>query len=86
MSKVAKAVLIEIGMLIGCFVAAFTVPRSTPIRTFVIICVSALVVGNAMLLSAFRKHAGPARKANYTRLYFGVGLCFLYWILSFVWK
>ena len=86
MSTVAKTVLFEVSMVLGCCVAAFTVPRSTPIRTFVIICVAALIFGNIMLFAALRKPRDPARKVNYTRLYIAASVSLLYLILSFVWK
>jgi len=44
--KTFAIVSIEIGMLLGIVVAAFTVPRSTPLLTFLIISGAFFVAGN----------------------------------------
>lgn len=82
-----RVAIMEIAMVLGCFVALFTVPRATPLRTFVIICIGCVVCCNVWLWFALRKRAVNAeRKANPTRLFTGLGLVVIYWILHFAWK
>jgi hypothetical protein len=83
--RAALIAIVEIGMVGGCFIAMFTVPRSTPLRNFLIICASALILGNVLLFKSLNKTVDPKRKINYTRLYLGMGLVLLYWVWT-LWK
>jgi hypothetical protein len=86
MSRATLIAIFEIAMVGGCFVAMFAVPRSTSLRTFLIICAGALILGNALLFRGLNKPVDPNHKVNYTRLYVGLGLMLLYWALTLFWK
>jgi hypothetical protein len=86
MSRTAIIVLFETAMIGGCFIAMYIMPRSTPLRAFLVICAGALVLGNVLLFKGLNKPVDPNRKVNYTRLYVGLGLMLLYWALTFFWK
>jgi len=43
-------VFVEVGMLLGIVVAALTVPRSTPLSTFLIISGAFFVTGNVLVV------------------------------------
>ncbi|HEV2709842.1 MAG TPA: hypothetical protein VGU67_06510 [Edaphobacter sp.] len=85
-SKTAKVVIFETAMVLGCFVAMFTLPRSTPFRIFLTICGGILILGNFLLFNALRKPVNPARKINKTRMYFAGAILLIYWILVLVLK
>jgi hypothetical protein len=84
--RAALIIIFEAAMIGGCVVAMFTVPRSTPLRTFLIICAGALVLGNLLLFKSLNKPVDPNRKVNYTRLYVGLGIILIYWVLTLFWK
>jgi hypothetical protein len=86
MPRAVFIIIFETAMICGCFVAMFVVPRSTPLRTFLIICAGALVLGNVLLFKSLNKPAHPNRKVNYTTLYVGLGIMLVYWALTLFWK
>ena len=86
MPRAIFIIIFETAMICGCFVAMFVVPRSTPLRTFLIICAGALILGNLLLFKSLNKPVDPARKVNDTRLYVGLGLMLLYWGITLFWK
>ena len=73
-------------MIGGCIVAMFTLPRSTPLRTFLVICAGALILGNILLFRGLNKPVDSNRKVSYTRLYVGLGIMLVYWALTLYWK
>ncbi|WP_188758610.1 hypothetical protein [Edaphobacter acidisoli] len=77
LSKTAKIIIMEIAMVLGCFVAMFTVSPATPLRTFLIICVAVFIAFNLFLFIQLRKPANPARKINTKKIYILTGLSFL---------
>jgi hypothetical protein len=85
-SRIALIVIFETAMIGGCAIAIFTVPRSTPLSTFLIICAGALILGNVLLFRGLNKASDSSRKTNYTRLYVGLGLMLFYWVLTLSWK
>ena len=86
MGKTARIVIFEIAMLLGCFAAALTVSRSTPLRTFLIICAGMLIFGNILLFRALDKAIDPTRKVDNRKLSIAAVIGLLALILQFVWK
>jgi hypothetical protein len=85
--------ILEIAMVAGCLVAAFTVPPTTPLRTFLLICAGAMIFFNALLFIKFKKAATSdtltaAENKTNTGLWTTTGLMFLYllWQLLKRWK
>jgi hypothetical protein len=79
---------IEIGMLLGIVVAAFMVPRSTPLMTFAIISGAVLVLGNVLLIRQMKQVQGgerqsltPKRNRNLDLI---ILLFVIYWVVSFL--
>jgi hypothetical protein len=55
--------IIEVAMILGCVIAAFTVPPSAPLRTFLLICVGTIVVCNILLFINLIEESSHVRVA-----------------------
>jgi hypothetical protein len=62
--KKLTVVFIEIGMLLGIVVAAFTVPRTAPFLTFLACSVAIFVAGNLFLVWAAKRSHGKEGSHN----------------------
>jgi hypothetical protein len=86
--------IIEIAMVLGCFTAMFVVPPTTPLKTFLWICVSIVVVFNIMLFAKLRKASSsertiaPTTTLDRVRPWILTGLMLLYllWQVLKRWK
>jgi hypothetical protein len=86
--------IIEVAMVLGCLTAMFAVPATTPLKTFVWICVSMIVLGNIMLFAKFRKGSTsgptdtPTTMLDKVRPWILTGLMLLYllWQVLKRWK
>lgn len=74
--------IVEIAMVLGCVLALFLVPANTPLKTFLIICGCAFVLGNAMLFLQLRKPVDPNRKVDSSRLW----LAGVFGLLAIIWQ
>jgi hypothetical protein len=94
MSRALFISIFEIAVILGCIIAAFTVPPSTPLKTFLWICAGAFIVANVLLFMALpgksshqgleqRREQQMDRKPNYFRMYFAgiIGVLLLLWQL-----
>lgn len=54
LSKTMKVVIVELGMLGGILVSAYTLPGETPIKTFLIASLAVFVIGNVLLIGRLR--------------------------------
>jgi hypothetical protein len=85
--KKSMVVAIEIGMLLGIIVAALTVPRRTPLVTFLVISGGVFVLGNVFLFKRARQASSEENSPNNeseSRLYGVVILFALYWLWWFI--
>jgi hypothetical protein len=85
--KKLTIVFVEIGMLLGIVLAAFTVPRSFPLLTFLIISAGFFVVGNVLLLRKLKQRQTgefPSDGKVWPHLYRVFIMCGAYGLLCFL--
>jgi hypothetical protein len=77
-------IFLEAGMVLGLFASMFFAPPNMPLRTFLLIAVSVLVVCNVLIFHwAGKKQAAGKYRMGY-RAYFALTLLAFYWILKFL--
>jgi hypothetical protein len=79
--------LVEIGMSMGIIAAAFTVPRSTPLLTFLIVSGAVFALGNLLLIKTQRQSyskESPSELQRKPNLYPIFILFALYWLAWFI--
>jgi hypothetical protein len=88
MPRAVFIVIFEVAAVLGCVMAMFLVPPSTPLKTFLWICVGALICANVLLVfgmraqSRRRSNDQPAARRNSWMLW---PLTIFFWIWIF-WK
>lgn len=63
LTKTLKVFIVEAGMLGGIVVAAFTLPESTPLKTFLIASAGIFLLGNVVLIRGLRS-GSPAEASK----------------------
>ena len=78
-------------MLGGIGVAGYTLPDSTPLKTFVISSAAIFLLGNILLILRLRRNSyaagserGPYRMT--TSAWIAISFFVLYWILTALWR
>jgi hypothetical protein len=82
--KIFTVIAVEIGMLLGILGALFTVPRNTPLLTFLLIGLAFFVIGNFLLIEKLRKIRSGETLTDVQRkphLYLAFILLAAYWLL-----
>jgi len=66
MKRVGKILLVNSSLLIGCSIALFIVPPSTPLKSFLFVCLGAAIFTNAVIFvrPAIRKGTASARRTD----------------------
>jgi hypothetical protein len=80
-------ICIEIGMLSGIMVAAFTVPKSTPLLQFLIISGAFFLTGNILLFNKLRQirmEVKPSDGKVWPHLFKVFAWCGFYWFVCFL--
>ena len=85
--KKKTILVVELAMLLGIVMSAFTVPRSTPLLTFLIISGAVFVLGNVLLFkktkeTSFEGDLHKLRRSS--RFYRVLALLALYWLWCFL--
>lgn len=84
--KKRTIILLEAGLLLGVFCSIFLVPRDLPVRTFVLIAVSVVVIANILIFSKPKQSGVSAPYRMTAQAWFALGLMVLYWVLYFLWR
>jgi predicted membrane channel-forming protein YqfA (hemolysin III family) len=83
--------ILEIAMLAGIVVALFTVPRDTPLRTFIVISVALFLLANILLFKKLRRSDLPKATSSSSenrqrslRVYVLTGLMVLFMLCEYL--
>jgi hypothetical protein len=57
LSKTMKVVIVELGMLGGILVSAYTLPGETPLKTLLIASLAVFFLGNVLLIRKLRTNS-----------------------------
>ena len=81
-----KIVIFEVAMLGGLVVSAYTLPGSTPLRTFLIASGMIVLIGNFLFFRSLKKGPGGDRSGRGAspRILWSLAILVVYWLLVLV--
>jgi hypothetical protein len=85
--KKSTIVLIELGMLAGIVVAGYTLPDSTPLRTFLIASGLCFAGGNLLMFRNYQRiksGEGTLKTGAWTHIFRAFTILAIFWLLSLV--
>src|SRR5204863_5021850 len=85
--KRSTIVFIELGMIVGIIVSAYTLPGSTPLTSFLIAAGACFFVGNIVLVKKIQQiKAGEtsAKKGPWPHIFQALGILAIFWLLIFL--
>jgi hypothetical protein len=85
MKTAVKISIVNVGLFLGCIVALFLVPPTTPTTTFCVVCLSTILIANIVVfvVPRLRTRGGP-EPPNHFRSIAIWTLLFLFLILQFM--
>jgi hypothetical protein len=85
--KKSTIMLIELGMLAGIVVVGYTLPDSTPLRTFLIASGLCFAGGNLLLfinLKRIKSGEGTPKTGAWTNVFRAFTILVIFWLLSLI--
>jgi hypothetical protein len=87
--KKSTIIFLELGMLAGIVVAGYTLPESTPLRTFLLASGACFVAGNLLLfrkLKQLKLGESPTKAGAWTHIFRAFAILAVFWLLSLVFR
>jgi hypothetical protein len=86
LAKTSKILIIETGMLGGLIGAGYTLPDSTPLKTFLRVSAAVFVIGNILLFRLLRNdpQAGVSPRGAWPHIFRGLAILVFAWLLILV--
>jgi hypothetical protein len=86
--KKSTIIFLELGMLAGIVVAGYTLPESTPLRTFLLASGACFVAGNLLLFRKLKQiKLGEGSRADaWTHIFRALAILAVFWLLSLVFR
>jgi hypothetical protein len=87
--KKSTIIFLELGMLAGIVVAGYTLPESTPLRTFLLASGACFVAGNLLLfkkLKQIKLGGGSTKVGAWTYIFRALAILAVFWLLSLVFR
>lgn len=85
--KKTTVIFLELGMLAGIVVTGYTLPESTPLRTFLLVSGACFVAGNLLLfrkLKQMKSGEGAPETGAWTHIFQAFAILAVFWLLSLV--